>query len=439
MALGCSLRAAVQAGNLELAAKEIQQGADVNYFDNDYRTRGWTPLLYAVQERNPQMVRLLIANGADVHFKAGRYRQTALFLACNDCRTEDDHSIVKLLLESGADCNIRHWLLGVPFLHALARCSSLEAVHLLIDYGADIRILDCFGANALHYAAKNPLVDMIEFVLDQGVDTEQCNEYGATALSVASRSGSPEVCESLLKRGAMVHKWTHGGYATITGDRVVRDIIVDRKLANTPLTFAVARNKHDPSSSVRIVEMLLKYGANVYDKCQGVSALKLTESHRCDKVGKLLIQKMVEMECLNLSIDEDDRLLIENKPTYKRYYDEYRGMCLHELQNMKNAKFYKNVSANRIVTGSKKEVSALARNEELIKALETEDYENKFPIYFAQFKKRFQDEVPKQRSRKIAARNLSNLFKFNDPIHPIIQKILYYSRYEDLSLLNTTL
>lgn len=116
-------------------------------------------------------------------------------------------------------------------------------------------------------------------------------------------------------------------------------------------------------------------------------------------------------------------------------YRECREKCVQELERMKVTKFYNNVSIYRVLMGPKKGISCYARNEELLRALEANNYENEFPICFVWLKKGFDAEVEKQKLRYTAAEILSNLFKFNDPLHPAIQNVMDYLQDEDVELL----
>lgn len=102
---------------------------------------------------------------------------------------------------------------------------------------------------------------------------------------------------------------------------------------------------------------------------------------------------------------------------------------------MKDAKFYNNVSLSNILMDSRKVISALARNEDLVKAFEDKAYDSQFPIYFTGLKKRFYTEVKEQRLRRAAAKIISNIFILNDEFHPISQNIIRYLREKDLEFL----
>jgi len=103
---------AVRENKLELAAKYIKLGADVNFQEEliiygPWRG-GWRcfdiPLINACREPNIEMVKLLIKHGVDVNVKSYDYQnKTALSWACGDGWLE----MVELLIDNGADLNIK--------------------------------------------------------------------------------------------------------------------------------------------------------------------------------------------------------------------------------------------------------------------------------------------------------------------------------------------
>lgn len=152
----------------------------------------------------------------------------------------------------------------------------------------------------MHYAAFNRRENMVQFILSRGFDVDCTDSFNSSALHEVAQCSrdDPEPCELLLKHGASVNR-------RATGEHLRN---------GTPLTLAARRG------AKRIVQVLLKYGANpsdrYYDHDKGL--LEMATFHHCDDISKLLIRKMVEMEFLNLSINNDDLQLIENNCTYKR-------------------------------------------------------------------------------------------------------------------------
>jgi ankyrin repeat protein len=101
--------------NLEVVQKLIEYDADIDAMD----MQGWTPLFWASEGR---------------HFK--------------------DDSVVRLLLERGADANVRADKDGFTPLHEASRYGALEVVRLLLEYGADVEAVDLYSKTALQVVGK---------------------------------------------------------------------------------------------------------------------------------------------------------------------------------------------------------------------------------------------------------------------------------------------
>lgn len=359
-----------------------------------------------VKKCNLRLVKLLLDHGADASHKRDNGESplfAALLIEKDEC-----YDLCKLLLEKNADCNSRIYD-TTPFLRALS-CQSLKVVRLLLDHGADITVVDRIGRTALHYAAMNLRVDVLDFVLDQGIYVECGDNQDLSALFWAAEYDNYEGCELLLRRGAMVNRRS-------------------MKTEWTPLTWVIwPKIVPYNGQEARIVQLMLEYGADVIVRSLRIGAL----SGGSGEVRNILMRHMARLECLGSScIHEGHRQIIENEDCYRGYY----RTCLQELKNMKVTKFHNNVSVFSILMDSEKMLFAYARNENLVRALEKNNYDNTFPIYFPLLKKRFYAEVKKHRLRKNAATILSNVFMFNDPSHLVNQKILHYLTDEDLKIL----
>lgn len=361
-----------------------------------------TVLHRAVSIDHLPIVELLLELGADVSSKESK-NQTPLHYAFGyDCAyVKVSNEICKLLLQHKADSNDKDVDGNTPFLMALKnRC--LNTIKMLLDYGADITAVNSYGMTASHFAAENrEHVDVLEFILDRGFDIERCCNGGYSALSYAAYFRNPEGCKLLLKRGALVN---------------VKSGVCD----HTPLSMIIdSWHVQHPSEEERVLEVLLEHGADVGDVVQGKRILELAaEEGRCKAIRRILVKHLVKMQYQKRSIEEEDIKMLENNDRFEDYYQE--------LQDMKEAKFYNNITLFNVLMDSDKVISGYARNHELVKALERNQYQKKFPIYFASLRKRFYIEVNRQKSRNIMAKKLAKLFKINDATNPVIQRIVSY-------------
>ena len=87
-----ALHAAADTGNLTLAAKLIERGADLTVVGKG----GWRPLLMAVYKGHAPVVRILLEAGADVHDERMPLHVAAEY---------GYETIIRSLIEFGADVN----------------------------------------------------------------------------------------------------------------------------------------------------------------------------------------------------------------------------------------------------------------------------------------------------------------------------------------------
>jgi ankyrin repeat protein len=149
--------------------------------------RGRTPLQQAAFLKDPEIAKILLANGADVSGITPE-GQTALHLAvsCGFERTTE------VLLWGGIDINSRNGDGKTPLMLACeasvkAKDPSLESVpitmvKMLIDHGADIHVTDRRYCNALHLAMQShlPNIQIIKLLLQSGIDANLPDSQGYT-------------------------------------------------------------------------------------------------------------------------------------------------------------------------------------------------------------------------------------------------------------------
>ena len=226
---------ALDNGHFELAIALVDAGAD----PNDQRT-GFTPLHTITWVRKPdasdtgdpapvgsghltslQFVRELVKRGANVNARLNKggprppNSQSRLgapgatpFLMAAD---RADAPLMRLLLELGADPLLPNADNSTPLMAAAGLGTSapdeeaggdeseaLEAVHLLLDLGADVNAVDNNGDTAMHGAAYGNFPKIVQLLADRGAKAEiwkRPNTQGTTPLFIAEgyRYGRPIV------------------------------------------------------------------------------------------------------------------------------------------------------------------------------------------------------------------------------------------------------
>ena len=147
-------------------------------------------------------VKKFLKNGGDVNL-LGEYDSTPLHYACREGHIE----IVKLLLKSGADVNRKNRYSTIyPIFDVLASSKVKEffpIVKLLIDYGANIDVVDSFGNTILHYAVEKKIVKLIKLLIELEYDINYTKRYDRdTPLHYACFQENRKIINFLIESGA---------------------------------------------------------------------------------------------------------------------------------------------------------------------------------------------------------------------------------------------
>lgn len=175
---------AIRDGDTAQMQHLLRQGANANARDE----AGDTALMRAALYADVEMMRILVENGADV--RAPGQAGTAPLL-----RTTHDLDKMRFLLDRGAPVD------DFAMVAAASVPGSRSALELLLAHGGKGR-----GAvpayTALMAAAGNGDLDAVHCLLDHGANVKAQSPTGFTALIAAALSGNPKVVAVLLERGA---------------------------------------------------------------------------------------------------------------------------------------------------------------------------------------------------------------------------------------------
>ena len=115
------------------------------------------------------------------------FSQLALSYALSFAASDDCLEAVHLLVEKGADVNHRTSHRSSPVFLA-AECSSLEMVTYLIDLGAEYRgVVDNDGDDILTHAAVGGKVRTVKWLVSEGLSCSQRDCEGLTPLENVQR------------------------------------------------------------------------------------------------------------------------------------------------------------------------------------------------------------------------------------------------------------
>lgn len=148
---------------------------------------GETPLLIACIRRRHALARVLIDAKADVNLATHEYCDTPL---PNACASGGDVEIVRLLLAQKADVDARGGMFLIPTLFVAVDDSCNDVVRLLVASDANVNITTGNGCTPLQVASQYANVDIMQEVLDARAtwSINQATDNGSTALSSALSS-----------------------------------------------------------------------------------------------------------------------------------------------------------------------------------------------------------------------------------------------------------
>ncbi|CAI6341291.1 unnamed protein product [Periconia digitata] len=187
-----ALHWAAEYGLRKVAEQLLRTTEDAIAIVNMLDWRDYSPLTYASESGDREMVILLLENGAQVNFYT-EYCDSPLVKASS----KGDERMVTLLLERGADIHVQEDLA----LHSAISKGHEKLVELLLDKGADIHAVQVYGLenrSPLQMASFKGHENIVRILLDRGIDynpAQICN-----ALPPASARGSTYIVQLLLDR-----------------------------------------------------------------------------------------------------------------------------------------------------------------------------------------------------------------------------------------------
>lgn len=262
------LISAITTGDDELVQLMLQRGASVEARCADQIT----PLTHAVSHGYLSILELLLRRDAQIDSKTAGW--TALHKAADMVNI----SIVRLLLENGADIEARSPKDFSPKKHPLARLGSDYDDYDEVD-ASDVDE----GWTALLRASAKGQDAMVGLLLEKGADIEARNPSNGTPLICAAEGNYEATVELLLKSGANVNAEDQFGW------KPLHRVMVNR-------------------GGEGVAQMLLTHGANINARC---SYLKTPLHHAIEKGNDSMVSFL-----LTAGADFEARDIAERTPLH---------------------------------------------------------------------------------------------------------------------------
>lgn len=187
----------------------LDEGADPNM-----TVDGRTPLMFAIWGQHMDIVKLLVANGADLNQET-----TPRIPLVNVAAEVDNTDVLQYLLDHGADINATGTSIRAefsrepprdrtPLMVAIAHHSPAKgpsaAVKFLIEKGADLNAQDALGWTAIMLAAARGDLASVNALIEGGADVNIRSTDGRSPLDRARELSQdpPVVLRALVSAGA---------------------------------------------------------------------------------------------------------------------------------------------------------------------------------------------------------------------------------------------
>lgn len=282
---------AAREGCIECARHLIEGGADINLPDPE----GVTPLILALINLNWDAARFLIEAGADVN-TWDIYGQAPLFVAIDNHRLPagargtsgplnevDALYVARMLLERGANPDmqlmfrpahrvgsgmVRVISRGTTALIRAALGADIEAMRLLIEFGADVNLANADGTTAM----------MAVYIPSRMRTGDKTEEQAMQVMALLHEAGADVNRMAIphhlqrLRGGTVLHLATRAGWTNAMALAVAYGVDVNARDEDglTALDYAMARGYVDflekrPPVRDDLVALLRAWGATVED------------------------------------------------------------------------------------------------------------------------------------------------------------------------------
>ncbi|MGG1660899.1 ankyrin repeat domain-containing protein [Brevibacillus sp. NRS-1366] len=278
------LLSVIEYGEEELVGHLLANGADPNLTDK----YGQTPLMEALDYDNYEIARLLLQHRADPN-KRAKY-STPIEYAVQ----QNDADLLKLLLDHGATVHEENASILIDAVEE----EDIDMVKVILESKGNPNGKDTYGNTALHLAVERDNEEIVRALLQAGANPNMTDNYEKTPLGVAIDYASEELVKILLKHGANPNLKSSNEYLLINAieeekEEVIKDLLAHKanpnvtdNYGNPALELAIERGNMDITKELLAsnIELNLK---NKYGK----TALCVAVENEEREFARMLLKK----------------------------------------------------------------------------------------------------------------------------------------------------
>ena len=203
-------------GTLGLAAENrdnevvkmlLENGADPNFVCKNR----YLPLYYALVDGNENTIDVLLKHGASLDLVLKETADVLQKVIKNNAITTGKNNIVEMLLEHGAAPNSTDKYDYTPIETAIHE-SKEDIVKTLLEHGANPNIVKKDDTSLLYIGVLLGNTEIVKMLLEHGANPNQANQKGEIPLhALNNRKSKPSIAKLLLDKGSEVNKINNKG------------------------------------------------------------------------------------------------------------------------------------------------------------------------------------------------------------------------------------
>jgi ankyrin repeat protein len=237
---------------------------------HEFPIKGHSVLALAAVKGTPEILDILVKSGlefAPFH----RYNFNNLFLhAVRSGNVEN----MRYFHDQGADVNFINESTTMTSLHEAIGMKKLEAIKLLIEWGANINLKSKIFGYPIQIAIERGSDSIVDILLKAQVDVTFSDSFSRSPLAIACCLNKLRTVKLLLGHGCRLDSYGPDGYnllhsTIISGSLKVAEYLlsINANIQMKDGTSSYALHGATFAGHTKMVKYLLKIGANPYENC----------------------------------------------------------------------------------------------------------------------------------------------------------------------------